>query len=108
MMWWPFFIFAASILLNSFVIGVPVPQLPFLQLPQSPSLLNYIGLERMPGGTQHSLLNATFTPDQIVTTSGMATNPYDTGLPAFGDLSGSGFIDLGRGLATGLSSFVGS
>lgn len=108
MMWWPFIIFTGNILLNSCVIGVPVPQLSFLQLPQMPSLLNYIGLSPMPGGTQHSLLNATFTPNQIVTTSGMATNPYDTGLPAFGDLSGSGFIDLGRGLATGVSSFVGS
>ena len=108
MIWWPFIVFTCNILLSQFVFSVPVPNLPYWQLPQMPSGIQYIGNTPPMGGTPQSLLTANFAPNQIVTTNGMATNSFDSGFPAFFDFVGSAFGDLGRALGGGVSSAVGS
>ncbi|XP_055300234.1 uncharacterized protein LOC129567399 [Sitodiplosis mosellana] len=106
MMWWPFIVLSWNILCR-FVFGVPVAQISYSQLPQMPSGIQYIGNIPLPGGIQQSLLTANFTPNQIVTSSGIATNPFDVGLPATFDFFGSGIVDAGRGIGSAVSSLLG-
>lgn len=108
MMRWPFIVLSWNIWLSQLALGVPVPQLQYSQLPQMPSSIQYIGLSPLPGGTQQSLLTANFAPNQIVTSSGMATNPLDTGLPASIDFIGSGIVDAGKGIGSAFSSLLSS
>lgn len=105
MKWWPFIILAWNILLNQFVLGVPIPQW-YPQLPQYPSFLNIFNTP-MPGGRQQSLLNANYTPGEIVTSSGPATNTFDTGSAATFDLFGSGISNAGKSLAAAVGSIIG-
>lgn len=107
MKWWPFIVLVWTIFLNLFVFGVPIAQLTYPELPQLPSLINYIGNAPLPGGTQTSLLNPNFNTRQVVTSSGIPTNPIDTGTAGGFDLLSEGVVQAGRGLGSSVGTLVG-
>lgn len=104
---WPFIVFVCNILLNQCILGVPIAQLSYSQLPQLPSFINYIGNTALSGGTQASLLNPNFSAGQVVTSSGIPTNPIDSGTAAGMDLLGEGIVQAGRGLGSSVSTLLG-
>lgn len=100
MEWWPFILVACNVLLFQFVFGSPVAQ---LQVPDYPNQINYIG-GVLPGGTVQSIFSANFTPNQIVTGSGIPTNPGTTGTAGAFSMLGNTFSKAGIGLGSSLGS----
>lgn len=102
MSWWPYILL--SFVLIQFVYGTPV-NTP-MQMPDYPQQIHYVGDRPLPGGQMQSLLNGNFTPDQIVTGSGVPTNPAFTGTAGGFSLLGNAISNVGNALGSALSSAV--
>lgn len=101
--WWPFILLACNVVLFQFVFGSPVAQ---LQVPDYPNQINYVGDAPLPGGTVQSILSANFTPNQIVTGSGVPTNPSTTGTAGAFSVIGNTLSKAGIGLGSSLGMVV--
>lgn len=102
MNWWPYILL--SFVLIQFVYGTPV-NTP-MQLPDFPQQIHYVGDAPLPGGHLQSILNGNFTPDQIVTGSGVPTNPAFTGTAGGFSILGKAIGNIGNALGSALSSAV--
>lgn len=103
MEWWPFILVTCNILLIHFVFGSPVAQ---MQVPDYPSQINYVADTPLPGGNLQSILSANFTPNQIVTGSGVPTNPSTTGTAGAFSVIGNTLNKAGIGLGSSLGNLV--
>lgn len=102
MNWWPYILLC--FVLIQFVYGTPF-NTP-MQLPDYPSQIHYVGDRPLPGGQMQSLLNGNFTPDQIVTGSGVPSNPAFTGTAGGFSLLGNAIGKVGNALGSALSTAV--
>lgn len=100
--WWPFILLACHVLIIQFVFASPVAQLDFADLP---NYYNYVG-GVLPNGTVQSILSANFTPNQIITGSGVPTNPATTGTSGAFSVLGSSLSKAGLGLGSSLGMIV--
>lgn len=103
MEWWPLILVTCNILLIHFVFGSPVAQ---LQVPDYPVHINYVADAPLPGGNLQSILSANFTPNQIVTGSGVPTNPSTTGTAGAFSVIGNTLNKVGIGLGSSLGNLV--
>ena len=103
MKWWPYILLSCNFLLLQFAYAVPVTP---LQLPDYPQQIHYVGDTPLPGGTMQSLLNGNFTPDQIVTGSGVPTNPAFTGTAGGFSFLGNAIGKVGNALGSALGTAV--
>lgn len=104
MKWWPYILLVGHFMLIQFVYGTPV-NTP-MQLPDYPQQIHYVGDRPLPGGQMQSLLNANYTPDQIVTGSGVPTNPAFTGTAGGFSFLGNAIGKVGNALGSALGSAV--
>lgn len=91
------------ILLIQFVFATPIAQ---LLVPNYPNQIHYVGDQPLPGGNLQSILSANFTQNQIVTGSGIPTNPSTTGLSGAVSMLGNTVNKVGIGLGSSLGSVV--
>lgn len=101
--WWPCLLLICNFLLIQFVNGTPIQP---LQLPDYPQQIHYVGDRPLPGGHLQSLLNGNYTPDQIVTGSGVPTNPAFTGTAGGFSFLGNAIGKVGNALGSALGSAV--
>lgn len=100
--WWPYIFYFFVVI--QFVYGTPV-NTP-MQIPDYPQQIHYVGDQPLPGGQMQSLLNANFTPDQIVAGSGVPTNPAFSGTAGGFSLLGNTIGKVGNALGSALGSAV--
>lgn len=103
--WWPYMLFVCNLLRLHFASGTPIPIDP-LQLPDYPQQIHYVGDRPLPGGKLQSMLHANFTPDQIVTGSGVPTNPAFSGTAGGFSLLGNAIAKVGNALGSALGTAV--
>lgn len=101
--WWPCLLLICNFVLMQFVYGTPIEP---LQLPDYPQQIHYVGDRPLPGGQVQSLLNGNYTPDQVVTGSGVPTNPAFTGTSGAFSFLGNAIGKVGNALGSALGSAV--
>lgn len=100
---WPYILLICIILLINFVYTTPIEP---LQLPDFPQQIHYIDDHPLPGGQLESLLNANFTPNQIVTGSGLPTNPAFSGISGGFSMLGDTIGRIGNALGSALGTAI--
>lgn len=100
--WWPGLLLICFFLIQ-FAYGTPVSP---MQIPDYPQQIHYVGDRPLPGGQVQSLLNANYTPDQVVTGSGVPTNPAFTGTAGAFSFLGNAIGKVGNALGSALGSAV--
>lgn len=77
-----------------------------MQIPDYPQQIHYISDKPLPGGHLQSILNANFTPNQIVAGSGVPDNPAYTGSAGAFSVIGNALHNAGNGLGSALGTLV--
>lgn len=102
---WSFIVLTWKILFIYCTFGAPVAQeLPYIS--QFPQFIQYIGNSPLPGGTFQSLLNFDFKPNQIVTSSGIPSDPNSTGFRGAFDMIGQSVVSSGESLASSIGNLL--